>query len=114
MEVLKGEVHKRTLFMGNISPKIFANNNVPSFIKFLVELSFDVTCNFAEFLSLEKVREISDLLNGCVGDTDDRALVFGLKIGDFNKHFLVVFAGAVIIIILEIILDLLVLVVARI
>lgn len=80
MQVLKGEMKERSLFVGDIGSEIFAAKNVPSASKFIIEFSLDDSGHFAVLLGLEDALHISDFLNGGVGDAHDGALLLGLHV----------------------------------
>ena len=78
MKILECEVHEGAFFMGNKGTKIFANNNIPTLIKFLIELFLDYASNFGILLSFEYIGHIGNFFDGSIGDTDDGAFVLWL------------------------------------
>jgi len=74
--------------VSDVSSKIFAYDNIPAAIKFLVELSFYNSCNFTVFLSFKNISEISNLFNGSIRNTDNSTLFLCTSIREFYQNLL--------------------------
>lgn len=80
MKVFEGKVHKGAFLVGDIGAKVFANNNIPSVIKFKIKFPLDNGSYFGILLGLKDIGHISNFFNGSIGYTNDGALVFRLQI----------------------------------
>ena len=74
MEIIEWKMNKMALFMCDISSEIFTTHYVPSIARVSFDLSLDDAWYFAILLGLKDALDISDLLNGRVGNADDGTL----------------------------------------
>ena len=84
--------------MSHICPKIFATNYVPPATKFILHLPLYYSCDLAVLLSFENALEISNLLDGRIGDADNNAFLFRCHIRVSDKNF---FGGSILWLIIE-------------
>lgn len=79
------------MLVGHVGSEVFAADDVPSFAKFVLDLSLYNSGHFAVFLSLEDSLKICHFFDCRVGDPNDGALLVWFHVRVADEDFLDIF-----------------------
>lgn len=80
MQVIERKMQEAALLMRHIRPEILAADDIPPSSQLIIDLPLDNPRHLAVLLRLEDALNVRDLLDGRVGDADDRALLLWLHV----------------------------------